>query len=60
MNISKIIKKSIVYRLYSIFLTFIISKIVTNDIRISIIISLTDSLIKTINYFIFEYIYEKK
>lgn len=50
--------KAIVYRFFSIIVTFLISYIVTGDIQISLGISALDFIGKTILYYLFEISWE--
>jgi len=51
--------KSIVYRLYSSIVTFIVAYIITKDIQLSIVLGLVENFIKIITYYWFDIIWDK-
>jgi len=51
--------KSLIYRIYSIFLTFFVVLLITGDANLSAIISGWVALAKIISYWVFEVLWEK-
>jgi uncharacterized membrane protein len=51
--------KSITYRFYSSFITFLISYFITKQVSTGVFIGLSDFTIKIFTYYFYEYIWEK-
>ena len=51
--------KSFFYRIYSSFITFLISYFITGQASIGLFIGFSDFTIKIFTYYIYEYVWEK-
>ena len=59
MKFFKSLTKSLIYRMYSFLVTWIVVFVITGNIKSTTIITAIMEIVKTINYLIFETIWEK-
>jgi uncharacterized membrane protein len=51
--------KSILYRIYSSFITFLISYFITKQVSVGLFIGIADFVIKVFTYYIYEWIWDR-
>jgi uncharacterized membrane protein len=54
-----ILFKTILYRLFAFIVSLLSALLITNNIKVSLLISLTDLFLKSLNYFIFETLWQR-
>ncbi len=54
-----ILIKSILYRIYSSLITFLISYLITHKASVGLFISVADFVIKIFTYYFYEYVWQK-
>ena len=58
-GLNRRIKKSLVYRLYSIFITLIMVFVVTGELLTTTLLTITIELFKLINYYLFDLLWDR-
>lgn len=54
-----LIFKSVLYRIYSSLITFLISFVVTDNVSVGFYIGLGDFIVKIFTYYVYEFIWDK-
>lgn len=54
-----IVLKSILYRIYSSLITFLITYAITKEVSLGVFVSVSDFIIKIFTYYIYEFAWDK-